>query len=257
LQSRRLDESVRCANFAGAPPADAAWAVRLLAGRGLGRLLHADGVRIGLSRRWRRTLVVRHQSRGETATSRQTIAHSLPAAPCAGSMPLSQWIEDRLLALPRWFMPRACEQALQWCATLDAAGRELLLRLMLGRWRAVVDEPLLLQALAQHAGVDIRLLRLRWSVWMASSRRPDASPLATLLRRPTAASTQFASVRRARSTRTLSFAELAGGRAAWVRHRRHRWRATRTARNRGVAVVVVGELLNGAARILAARGACR
>jgi len=212
--------------LAGAPPGDAAWAVALLAGRGLGRLLRAEplcesAVRAARVERWLFDTCL--EASGDIA---ETIAHLLPPARRAESNSLASWIDDRLLSLPECSVPTACERALQWCDLLDPAGRELLVRLMLGRWRAMVDESLLLQALAQHAGIDIRLLRLRWPEWTNPRLRPDASRLAAVLRpQPTPAEERaqaypFAALQTVAASATSS-AELEGGAAAWLVRTRH------------------------------------
>jgi DNA ligase 1 len=237
--------------LATAPPGDAAWAVALLAGRGLGRLLRAEPLcesvcRAARVERWLFDTCL--EASGDIA---ETIAHVLPPARCAESDSLASWIDGRLLGLPGCSVPTACERALQWCDRLDPAGRELLVRLMLGRGRAMVDESLLLQSLAQHAGVDIRLLRLRWPEWTNPRVRPDPGRLAALLRPQAAPAEDRArpypfAVPQTVAASTGSSAGLAGGAAAWLmRPRQGSCRLQLVRRAEGVWLwSFSGELLN-------------
>jgi DNA ligase-1 len=177
---QRID--AMCAYWSAAPAADAAWALRLLAGRGIGRRLEPRALREATCRAagiepWLFDACL--DASGDWA---ETAAHTLPPAARSIDRPLAYWLECALSAV-KDAGPRAnAEQALRWCAELDTPSRELLLRLLLGRWRRLASDTLLQRALSRHAGIDGRLLELRWPAWLHLRARPDASRWTALLR---------------------------------------------------------------------------
>jgi DNA ligase 1 len=145
------------AYFAEAPPADAAWALFFLTGQRLKRLLpsaalrtwaeHASGVPGWL-------IDESHEAVGDAA---ETIALVLDLAHTAAgtpdvNLPLSSWIENRILPL-RGASPEAQERdVIAWWRALDRAQRFLLTKLLTGGLRVGVSHTLVVRALAQVAG---------------------------------------------------------------------------------------------------------
>jgi DNA ligase-1 len=68
------------------------------------------------------------------------------------------------------------ERLLQCCESLDVASRERLLQLALGRWRRQVSDALLQDSLAAWAGIDPRVVRVRWRA-LVSARTPRLDAL--------------------------------------------------------------------------------
>jgi len=178
--AQRID--ALCAYWTAVPAADAAWALRLLAGRGIGRRLEPGALREATCRaagieRWLFDACV--DASGDWA---ETVAHTLPPAARSIDEPLAHWLGCELSAYEGAEPGVNAAQALRRCAVLDTMSRELLLRLLLGRWRRLASDALLQRSLSRHAGVDGRLLALRWPAWLHPRARPDASRWTALLR---------------------------------------------------------------------------
>jgi DNA ligase-1 len=151
--------------FAAAPAADAAWAVYFLAG---GKPRQA--VPTGLLREtacaaagvddW--LFEECYQAVGDLA---ETIAHVLPPPARESDEGLAVWVEQRLLT---WRGLAPAEQALRlreaW-DELDADGRFLLIKLIGGGFRVGVSKLLVQRALAEHTGLDAKLIAQRLMGW--------------------------------------------------------------------------------------------
>ncbi|MBI5258974.1 MAG: ATP-dependent DNA ligase [Burkholderiales bacterium] len=164
-----------------AAPADAAWAVQLLA---------VGAPRRGVSRALVRSAAMAaagipgwlfdecHRTVGDLA---ETVAHLLPPPPVPQQWPLAQGIEQRLLPL-RDQPPAAQAAALQqWLGALGADERMLLVRLACGGFRPGVSRLLLQRALAAHAGLEARLVAQRLADLASARTPPSAAGWAALL----------------------------------------------------------------------------
>ena len=149
------------AYFADAESADAAWAVYFLAGGKPRqtvptRLLRRLATRAAGLPDW--LFEECYQAVGDLA---ETIAHVLPAGHGDDAAGLAEWIEERLLPL-RGLGPAETEARLlgYWNA-LDWQGRFLLTKLIGGGFRVGVSKLLVTRALAEHAGLDQKIVAQR------------------------------------------------------------------------------------------------
>ena len=172
--------------LAEAPPADAAWAVYLLAG--------------GKPRQVVKTATLRalaceaagiddwlfeecYQAVGDLA---ETIAHVLPEAEGdgsegAGDLGLAAWMEERLLPLRGADEAAVAARVQAWWRGLDAQGRFLLVKLVGGGFRVGVSKLLVQRALAAHAGVDAKQIAERMMGYTDAKVMPDASKFIAIL----------------------------------------------------------------------------
>ncbi|MBW8829776.1 MAG: hypothetical protein JF606_10160 [Burkholderiales bacterium] len=167
--------------FAQVDDADAAWAVYFLAG-GKPRQVVPTGVlralacqRAGIAE-W--LFEECYQAVGDLA---ETIAHVLPPAPSLNDVNLAQWVEQRLLPL-RELAPE--EQALRIAAywnELDSSGRFLLTKLIGGGFRVGVSKLLVQRALAEHAGLDPKVVAQRMMGFTDKTARPSAEGFRQLI----------------------------------------------------------------------------
>jgi DNA ligase 1 len=167
--------------FAAAPAEDAAWATWFLAG-GKPRQLVPTALLRGLACRlagiddW--LFEECYQTVGDLA---ETIAHVLPPGSATREVGLAHWVEQRLLPL-RGLPP--AEQldrvAADW-AELDAAGRFLYVKLIGGGFRVGVSRLLVQRALAEHAGLDPKLLAQRMMGWTDARATPTPARWQALL----------------------------------------------------------------------------
>lgn len=162
--------------FGEAAAADAAWALHLLCGARLRVRVPADALRDLACRvagidGW--LFDACHQAAGDFA---ETISLMLP--PPASADPgrgLGDWIREGLLPL-RGLPPIERDAAITraW-AQLDTAGRCLFVRLLTGGVRVKLERRRLLDALAEHASLDARVLALRLAGWADARSPPDAT----------------------------------------------------------------------------------
>ncbi|MBP6900816.1 MAG: ATP-dependent DNA ligase [Burkholderiaceae bacterium] len=164
-----------------APPADAAWAVYLLAG-GKPRQTVATAL-------LRRTAMAAaglpdwlfEASYAVVGDLAETIAHVLPPPSRHSELGLAQWMEQRLLPL-RGAAPEAQAEALRsWWDELPAEQRFLLVKLIGGGFRVGVSKLLVQRALARHAGLDPALVAQRMMGWTDGRTPPSAERLQRLL----------------------------------------------------------------------------
>ena len=149
------------AYFADADAADAAWAVYFLAGGKprqtvQTRLLREIATRAAGLPDW--LFEESYQAVGDLA---ETIAHVLPAGQGDDATGLAEWIEQRLLPL-RGLGPAEIEaRLLCYWGVLDWQGRFLLTKLIGGGFRVGVSKLLVTRALAEHAGLDPKVVAQR------------------------------------------------------------------------------------------------
>ncbi len=167
--------------FAQAPAADAAWAAYFLAG-GKPRqvvptaLLRATACRVAGVDDW--LFEACYQAVGDLA---ETLSLILPPGVHNSQAGLAEWMEERLLPL------RGLSEAEQQTrieaafAELDAAGCFLLVKLIGGGFRVGVSKLLVQRALAEHAGLDPKLLAQRLVGWTDARSTPSAARFAALV----------------------------------------------------------------------------
>ncbi len=171
----------------GAPPADAAWAVYVLAG--------------GKSRQSVPSRVLREAAReaaglpewlfeesylavGDLA---ETIAHLLPPPGAIEHVDLATWMAERLPSL-RGASAEDAKAALRgWWSTLDWNGRFVLGKLITGGLRVGVSRLLVLRAIARVAGLDEKLVAQRMIGYTDARAAPDAARFLALVAPPDAA----------------------------------------------------------------------
>ncbi|WP_395701130.1 ATP-dependent DNA ligase [Aquabacterium sp.] len=164
-----------------AAPADAAWGLYFLAG---GRprqtvptaLLRQVAVAQAGIPEW--LFEESYQAVGDLA---ETIAHVLPPPAAASDLPLAAWLEQRLLPL-RQAAPEAQAAALrQWFDELAPPERFLLVKLIGGGFRVGVSKLLVQRALAQHAGLDAKVVAQRMMGYTDARSLPSAARLQGLI----------------------------------------------------------------------------
>ena len=161
--------------FAVAAPADAAWAVYFLAG-GKPRQMVPTAVlralaceRAGLAP-W--LFEEAYQAVGDLA---ETIAHVLPAPGALSDIGLAEWVEQRLLPLRGTDPAEQSQRIGAYWNELDTAGRFLLTKLIGGGFRVGVSKLLVRRALAEHAGLDPKLVAQRLMGYTDAKQMPDAA----------------------------------------------------------------------------------
>jgi len=176
--------------FSAAPVRDAAWAVYFLAG-GKPRQVVPTGVLAVLAARragiedW--LFEACYEAVGDLA---ETIALVLPPAGHPSDIGLADWIEERLLPL-RGAPPEVqAERIAAWWDELDTTGRFLLTKLIGGGFRVGVGKLLVQRALAEHAGIDAKLVAERMMGYTDARTFPDAARYAQLVARDGAGSVE-------------------------------------------------------------------
>lgn len=144
------------AYFAGAPAADAAWAVFFLTGRRLKRLLPPR-----LLAGWAMEAVgvpewLFEESYGSVGDLAETIALLLDARPRSSEegLSLAAWVEERVLSLKELPEEEQRARVLGWWSGLDRWQTFVLNKILTGELRVGVSQTLVERALAQAAGLD-------------------------------------------------------------------------------------------------------
>ena len=164
-----------------AAPADAAWAVYMLAGGKPrqavpSRLMREAAQEAAGLPDW--LFEESYQAVGDLA---ETIAHLLPEAPADEDVGLSTWMGERLPSL-RGAAPEDARATLRrWWAGLDWNGRFVLSKLITGGFRVGVSRLLVLRAIARVSGLDEPLLAQRMIGWTDARATPDAARFLALL----------------------------------------------------------------------------
>jgi DNA ligase-1 len=167
--------------FAQADDADAAWAVYFLAG-GKPRQVVPSGVLRALA--CRRADVPEwlfeecYQAVGDLA---ETIALVLPPAAAVSDVGLAVWVAQRLLPLRELPPDVQAERIAAFWDELDTTGRFLLTKLIGGGFRVGVSKLLVQRALAEHAGLDAKLVAQRMMGFTDKTARPDAPAFRRLI----------------------------------------------------------------------------
>ena len=172
--------------FQSARPEDAAWALYFLAGGKPRQLvptavLRSTACQLSGVDDW--LFDECYQAVGDLA---ETIALILPptladegeSVEAAG---LAVWVQDRLLPLRGLSPPEQSQRLTRYWGGLDAASRFLLVKLIGGGLRVGVSKLLVQRALAQHAGLDAKLLAQRLVGWTDARATPSAARFTALL----------------------------------------------------------------------------
>ncbi len=169
------------AYFRAAPPADAAWALYVLAG-GKPR----QTVPTGLIRSTAREVAgvpewLFDESYNVVGDLAETVAHILPPPTASVDVPLHVWMQERLIAL-RGQPPDALAAALRgYWNELDVPGRFLLTKLIGGGFRVGVARNLVVRALARAAGLDPKVLAQRMMGYTDKHHTPSAAAFTALI----------------------------------------------------------------------------
>jgi DNA ligase-1 len=167
--------------YDAAPGADAAWATYFLAGGKPRQVVPTKLLRTvardaaGLPE-W--LFDECYQAVGDLA---ETVAHVLPPPSGDDDAGLAQWIEDRLRPLRGAPPDTVRERLLEYWAMLDWSGRFLLVKLIGGSFRVGVSRLLVQRALAEHAGLDPKLVAQRMMGYTDDAVGPDAERFAALV----------------------------------------------------------------------------
>jgi len=167
--------------FAGAAPADAAWALYFLTGRRLKRLVPPTRLRAWVAEATGLSADVIEDSYAHVGDLAETLALLLdtPRDTQAEPRPLADWVVD-LQALAGLDEADQQRRLFAWWRALPLAQCYLLNKLLTGALRVGVSSGLTLRALAEHADLDPALVTQR----LAGSWRPSAAAYAELLRAP-------------------------------------------------------------------------
>jgi DNA ligase-1 len=169
-------------HLAQADPADAAWAVYVLAGGRPKRV-----VRLGLLREMACEMAgmadwlfeACYQTVGDLA---ETLAHVLPAANSkTDDAGLSVWLHERILPLRALDEAQARAQVQAQWLQLDPLGRMLWVKLATGGFRVGVSRQLVQRALSSHAGLPLACVAERMMGYTDSIRWPTAQAYAELI----------------------------------------------------------------------------
>jgi DNA ligase-1 len=165
--------------FVSAPPADAAWAVFFLTGRRLKRLVPSASISdwtLAATNLEGWLLEESYSVVGDGAETAALVLDQLPAA-AADNLPLSEWVEERVLPLRQ--LDRATQQArvTAWWRELDRLQRFILLKLLTGELRVGVSQTLVVRALAQAAELPATTIAAR----LMGEWTPSAEWLASVL----------------------------------------------------------------------------
>lgn len=167
--------------FAIAEPADAAWAVYFLAGGKPRQAINSRVLRdfaIDASGLPEWLFEESYQAVGDMA---ETIALLLPAPTRESEGTLAFWIEERLLPL-RGRAPADVLAALRdYVEELDTPERFLLIKLIGGGFRVGVSRLLITRALAEHSGIDAKLVAQRMIGYTDVSMAPTAERYLSLI----------------------------------------------------------------------------
>ena len=162
-------------------PSDAAWAVYFLAG---GKPRQTVSTRVMRALACERAGIDDwlfdecYQAVGDLA---ETIALILPPAEQTSDRGLASWIEDCLLPLRERTPEQQVAAIAAYWNELDASGRFLLCKLIGGGFRVGVSKLLVQRALAEHAGLDAKLVAQRMMGYTDKLARPDAAAFERLV----------------------------------------------------------------------------
>ena len=152
--------------FAGAPGADAAWAVFFLTGRRLKRLVpHASIGEWTLAATGLEDWMLGecYSVVGDGAETAALLLDVLPTAGASNAAPLAlaEWVEERILPLRALDPAEQQRRVTAWLRELDRLERFILFKLLTGEFRVGVSQTLVVRALAQAANLDAPVVAAR------------------------------------------------------------------------------------------------
>lgn len=167
--------------FSHAQPANAAWAVYFLSG-GKPRqivstkLLRQFSTEMSGFPEW--LFDECYQAVGDFA---ETIAHILPSPHHESSNALSVWMEERIIPLRNEKPERIRSALLGYWDELEVQERFLLIKLISGAFRVGVSKLLVIRALSELTGLDVKIIAQRMMGWTDSSVQPNAERYSLLV----------------------------------------------------------------------------
>ncbi len=141
------------AYFSSAPPADAAWAVHFLSGRRPKRLVSSGKLRAWAAEEARIPAWLFEESYQAVGDLAETITLLLPASGASSELPLSHWVEERLLPLRGEEDDVQREVMVRSWRELDSRERFVWNKLITGSFRVGASQRLVTRALSEMSGV--------------------------------------------------------------------------------------------------------
>ena len=164
--------------FSSVPAADAAWAVQVLSGRKLKRLVRSGELRALAAQESGYPMWLVDESYSHVGDLAETIDLLLPVATVtADDAPLHEWIESRLAPLPKLDEAERAATLLEWWRSLDHGQRFVMIKLLTGSLRVGVSQRLVVQALSKISGIDTAQIAHR----LGGDWKPTAAGFATLV----------------------------------------------------------------------------
>src|SRR5687768_7684776 len=160
--------------FSHVEPANAAWAVYFLAG---------GKPRQTISTRFLRQFSTEmsgipewlfdecYQAVGDMA---ETIAHILPPPSRETSISLATWMEERIIPLRNETPEKTRDALFSYWNELETQERFVLIKLISGAFRVGVSKLLVIRALSELAGLDVKIVAQRMMGWTDSALQPSA-----------------------------------------------------------------------------------
>jgi DNA ligase-1 len=167
-----------------AAPADAAWAVHVLAGGKSRRAVSSRTLREAACEAAGLPDWLFDESYHAVGDLAETIAHLLPPPEGRDDTGLARWMDERLPALRGAPVDEAKATLRRWWSGLDWNGRFVLNKLITGGFRVGVSRLLVQRALARSADLDEKLVAQRMVGWTDARAAPDAAGLLALVAPP-------------------------------------------------------------------------
>jgi DNA ligase-1 len=171
----------------GAAPADAAWAVYVLAGGKPRQAVPSRVLRDAAREAAGLPEWLFDESYLAVGDLAETIAHLLPPPGALEDAGLATWMSERLPSLRGAPAEDMTAALCGWWSTLDWNGRFVLGKLITGGFRVGVSKLLVLRAIARVAGLDEKLVAQRMIGYTDARAAPDAARFLALLAPPDAA----------------------------------------------------------------------
>src|SRR3954471_2682521 len=151
------------AYFKDAPAADAAWAVFFLTGRRLKRLVSHAAIHDWTLAATGLEPWLLEESYAVVGDGAETAALVLDQVAVVSSedVPLSEWVEGRILALRELDPETQQRRVTSWWSGLDRLQRFMLLKILTGELRVGVSHTLVVRALAQAADLPATTIAAR------------------------------------------------------------------------------------------------
>lgn len=160
--------------FSHAEPANAAWAVYFLAGGKPRQTISTKFLRqfsteMSSIPEW--LFDECYQAVGDLA---ETIAHILPPPSYESSIALATWMEERIIPLRNETPEKTREALFSYWNELETQERFVLIKLISGAFRVGVSKLLVVRALSELVGLDVKIIAQRMMGWTDSGLQPSA-----------------------------------------------------------------------------------